>query len=203
MSYLSFIFSIPIYAAYILFLAAMNGLAKYYNDLAIFRNSLYGFVTSVFGGIVFIIIIYAFLIPTFDQLITTPITPGTPPSLSVLLPFLRVIAVVWLSVFVMALVQGIFYRPAFYALAEKSGESNFRTAGLLMLIGGVLTIILVGGLIFFIGWIFAAMGFFSMRAKDVSSAETMGKSGLQLSSNTSPVRAKNRQATLRGIDYSA
>jgi uncharacterized membrane protein len=165
MIYLSAVFSIPSYAAYILFLAAMDDLAKYYNDSAIFRNSLYGFITSIVGGIIFTVITYAFLIPTLDQLIATPITPGTLPSLSVLLPFLRVMAVVWVSVFVIALVEGIFFRPAFYALAEKSGESNFRTAGLLMLIGGVLTIIIVGGLIFYIGWIFAAMGFFSLKAK--------------------------------------
>jgi uncharacterized membrane protein len=165
MIYVSIIFSLPSYAAYILFLVAMNGLAKYYNAFAIFRNSLYGVITSIVGGITLAIITYAFVIPTLDKLITTPITPGTIPPLSVFLPFLRVMAVVWVIMFVIALVEGIFFRSAFYALAEKSGESNFRTAGLLMLIGGVLTIIIVCGLIFIIGWIFAAMGFFSLKAK--------------------------------------
>jgi hypothetical protein len=35
---------------------------------------------------------------------------------------------------------------------------------LLMLIGGILTIILIGGIITFIAWIIAAQGFFSMKA---------------------------------------
>jgi hypothetical protein len=33
-----------------------------------------------------------------------------------------------------------------------------------MLVGGVLTIVLVGALIFFIGWIFATLGFFALKA---------------------------------------
>lgn len=164
--YFSIIFSIFSFAAYILFLAAMNGLAKYYEDPAIFRNSLYAFITTIVGAIVFIIVMFAFLLPTFDQLITTPITPGAPASsLSVFYSLLRVIAFVWLGAFVIALVQGIFYRRAFYALAEKSGEGKFRQAGFWMLIGGALTIVLIGTLIFYVGWIFAAMGFFSMKAK--------------------------------------
>ena len=64
--------------------------------------------------------------------------------------------------FILAAINGFFYRRAFYALAEKSGEGNFRTAGLLMLLGGALTIVAVGGLLFFIGWIIAAIGFFNL-----------------------------------------
>jgi uncharacterized membrane protein len=87
------------------------------------------------------------------------------PSLSTFLFFLTVVIIVWLGQFVIALFQGIFFRRAFYALAEKSGESRFSTAGLLMLIGGALTIIFVGGLIFIIGWIYATLGFSSMKPK--------------------------------------
>lgn len=164
--YLSTLFSFVGYAGYILFLVAMNGLAKYYEDPAIFRNSLYAFIATIAGAIVFIIVMFAFLLPIFDQLITTPITPGAPaPSLSVFYSLLYVIAFVWLSAFVMALVQGIFYRRAFYALAEKSGEGKFRQAGFWMLIGGALTIVFIGTLIFYVGWIFAAIGFFSLKAR--------------------------------------
>ncbi|NLD65119.1 MAG: hypothetical protein GX648_00925 [Crenarchaeota archaeon] len=38
-------------------------------------------------------------------------------------------------------------------------------AGLLMLLGGALTIVVVGGLLFFIGWIIAAISFFSLKPK--------------------------------------
>jgi hypothetical protein len=68
--------------------------------------------------------------------------------------------------FVIILIQSIFYRRTFNLLAEKSGEGNFKTAGLLMLIGGALTIILVGSFVFFIGWFFALAGFFSMKPSE-------------------------------------
>lgn len=168
--YLSFLFSLLGYAGYVLLLAAMNGLSKYYNDPKIFRNSLYGFITTIIGAIVFIFLLEAFLFPAFDQLntfnqVNTVKGISVDPSRSVFLSFLTVLVIVWLGQFVIALFQGIFFRRAFYALAEKSGENRFRTAGLLMLIGGALTIIFVGGLIFIIGWIFAALGFSSMKTQ--------------------------------------
>ena len=54
---------------------------------------------------------------------------------------------------------------AFYALAEKSGEHNFKQAGLFMFIGGILMMIFVGAFFYFIGLIFAILGFFSMKQK--------------------------------------
>lgn len=74
---------------------------------------------------------------------------------------------IWLAVSVIAILNGFFFRRAFYALAEKSGEQNFKQAGLFMLIDGidVLTVVFVGGLIFFVGLIFAVLGFFSMIPK--------------------------------------
>ena len=166
--YVSVLFSLLGYAGYVLLLAAMNGLSKHYNDPKIFRNSLYGFITTIIGAIVFIFLLEAFLFPAFDQLntfnqVNTVKAIAATPSLSTFLSFLTVVVFIWLGQFVIALFQGIFFRRAFYALAEKSGESRFRTAGLLMLIGGALTIVFVGGLIFFIGWIYAALGFSSMK----------------------------------------
>ena len=168
--YLSVLFSLLGYAGYILLLAAMNGLSKYHNDPKIFRNSLYGFITTIIGAIVFIFLLEAFLFPAFDQLntlnqVNTVKVVSASPSLSTFLSFLTVVVIVWLGQFVIALFQGIFFRRAFYALAEKSGESRFKTAGLLMLIGGALSIVFVGELVFFIGWIYAALGFSSMKAK--------------------------------------
>jgi len=168
--YLSLFFSLLGYAGYVLFLSAMNGLSKHYNDPKIFRNSLYGFITTIIGAIVFIFLLEVFLFPAFDQLntinqVNTVKDIAANPSLSTFLSFLTVVVFIWLGQFVIALFQGIFFRRAFYALAEKSGESRFRTAGLLMLIGGALTIVFVGGLVFFIGWIYAALGFSSMKTK--------------------------------------
>jgi uncharacterized membrane protein len=150
------------YSGQVLFLVAMNRFADYYRDRAIFRNALYGFITAVVGSVVFTILIFG-VFSSLRALLPTTSTPGTPPSASFLIAFIGFFAVIWLGAFIVALVQSLFYRQAFYALEAKSGESNFRQAGLFMLIGGVLTIIFVGALIFFVGWIFAVLGFFHMQ----------------------------------------
>ena len=163
--YLSVILSALSYVGYILFLVAMHGLSKVYNDAKIFKNSLYGFTASIVGAITFTLAVYAVLVPILDQLTTYATSPGTVPPLSIIVSFLQVMVFVWIGGSILAAINGFFYRRAFYALAEKSGEGNFRTAGLFMVLGGALTIVIVGGLIFFIGWIVAAMGFFSMKPK--------------------------------------
>jgi len=163
--YVSIIFVIPSYASYILFLAAMNGLAKYYNEPKIFKSSLYPFIISSSAGIISLIVAYTFITPILDQLSAYITSPGNVPPTSIFLSFFQVVAFIWLAVSFIAILNGIFYRRAFYALAEKSGEQNFKQAGLFMFIGGVLMIIIVGGLIFFIGLIFAILGFFSVKPK--------------------------------------
>ena len=163
--YVSSLFVIPSFASYILFLVAMNGLAKYYNEPKIFKNSLYPFIISATAGITSLIVAYTFIIPIIDQLAAYIASPGNVPPTSIFISFFLVFGFLWLAVSAIGILNGFFYRRAFYALAEKSGEQNFKQAGLFMLIGGILMIIIVGGLIFFIGLIFAILGFFSMKPK--------------------------------------
>jgi hypothetical protein len=54
-------------------------------------------------------------------------------------------------------------RKTFETLAQKSGEQSFNTAGTLLWWGAILSIILVGFILIFLAWIFAAVGFFSMK----------------------------------------
>jgi uncharacterized membrane protein len=161
--YVSIIFVVPSYASYILFLTSMNGLAKYYNEPKIFKNSLYPFIISSSAGITSVIVAYTFITPILDQLSAYVTNPGNVPPTSLLFSFLLVFGFIWLAVSVIAILNGFFYRRAFYVLAEKSGEQNFKQAGMFMFIGGILMIFLVGGLIFFVGLIFAILGFFSIR----------------------------------------
>ena len=163
--YLSLVLSAVSYAGYILFLVAMKGMSKVYKDARIFKNSLYGFSASIIGAVVFLVVAFGFLVPILDQLTAYTATPSTAPPLSIIVSFLQVMVVVLIGGSVFAAINGFFYRRAFYVLAEKSGEGNFRTAGLLMVLGGALTIVVVGGLLFFIGWIIAAIGFSSLKPK--------------------------------------
>jgi uncharacterized membrane protein len=56
-------------------------------------------------------------------------------------------------------------RRTFDTLAQKSGEASFTTAGTLLRWGAILTIILVGFILIFIAWIFATIGFFTMKSR--------------------------------------
>jgi len=143
----------------------MNGLAKYYNEPKIFKNSLYPLIISSSAGITSLIVAYTYITPILDQLSAYINSPGNVPPTSLLLSFLLVFGFIWIFVSVIAILNGFFYRRAFYALAEESGEQNFKHAGLFMFIGGILMIFVVGGLIFFIGLIFAILGFFSIKPK--------------------------------------
>jgi len=163
--FVSVVFSALNLAGYVLFLMAMNGLSKVYDDARIFKNSLYGFTASLIGAIVFSVIVYAYFIPILDTLTYYPTNSATAPPVSIFITFLQVILFIGIGGSILAAINGFFYRQAFNALAEKSGEDNFKTAALFMLLGGALTIILIGGLLFIIGWIIAAVGFFSLKNK--------------------------------------
>ena len=170
--FLSLIFVIPNYGIYILFLVAMKGFAKYYNDPEIFKNCLYAFIVSLIGGIISFIFTFSFFIPIINQ-----ISPSMPnlmitPSQEIIWSIIQAFISIWAIVSIIGILNGLFYRRTFYALAEKSGEHNFKQAGLFMFIGGILMLIAVGGLLFFIGLIFAILGFSSMKPKLVLNSQT-------------------------------
>jgi uncharacterized membrane protein len=82
---------------------------------------------------------------------------------SALLGLIGSIIVAFVIAFVFVIVSAIFYRKSFDLLATKSGVNMFGTAGLLLLIGAVLTIILVGFIVMWIAFILLAVGFFSIK----------------------------------------
>ena len=128
--FLSLIFVIPNYGVYILFLVAMKGFAKYYDDFKIFKNCLYAFIVSLIGGIISFIFTFSFVIPIINQ-----ISPSMPnlmitPSREIIWSIIQAFISIWAIVSVIGILNGFFYRRAFYALAEKSGEDNFKQAGL-------------------------------------------------------------------------
>lgn len=129
----------------ILVLVAMKRFAEHYNEPRIFDNALYGFVFGIIG---IVAAIFVFFMGIFT---------------GAFFAFPVIIIVALVVMFAFFLLQAIYYRNAFNILSEKSGEKMFETAGLLLLIGAVLTIILVGLVLLLVAWILAAVGFFSIR----------------------------------------
>jgi len=69
------------------------------------------------------------------------------------------------AAFIIEIIGAVFYMRAFNKLGEKSGVRSFNKAGMFYVIGTVLMIVAIGGLLFWIAWIYVASGFNSLKPK--------------------------------------
>lgn len=149
------------FAGIILFLVSMNHLSRYYNAPEIFKNVLYGFILTIIAGVSFIIIQFAFLSNIMANLTYGGATGlNTALFAQLIFAFLAIFAVSY----VISIITAVLYWRALTTLAEKSGIEGFKTAGLLYLLGAVLTIVLIGALLIWIAWILLAIAFNSLKA---------------------------------------
>jgi len=149
-------FSCVTVAGLILFILAMKKLSNHYQKSGIYKNAL---LASTFGIVVQIISV-SFAIINLAQLpsgIFQSFTASTGLFSSVLIG----IGVLFLNL-IFGILSGIFYMFAFNNLASASGQTRFRTVGLLFLIGAILTIVLIGGIIVWLSWIFAFASFLAL-----------------------------------------
>lgn len=138
----------------ILVLIAMRRLADYYEERGIFDNALWGFIFGMIGIVGAIILFFLFIFSGAIWSVATGF--AVPFAIGGIIGAI----IVW---FVFSLLQAIYYRRAFAILSEKTGEKMFETAGLLLLIGAILTIVLIGALVSLVAWILVAVGFFSIK----------------------------------------
>jgi uncharacterized membrane protein len=138
----------------ILVLIGMKGLSEYYKDESIYRNALKGVIFGIIGIIaVSVGSILAFLGGMFSTFAF-----GAAGIIGGLLALILILVVA----FIFYLLMAMNFRLAFDSLAERSGEQLFHTAGTLLFLGAILTIIAVGLILIFIAWIIATIAFFSM-----------------------------------------
>jgi len=166
----------------ILVLIAMNGLANIYNESGIFNNALYGVIAAIVGVVAFVAAIVATVLTvitisgfnwadpsTWSQQITDINTFmeifGS--ALGTALAGLIISVVV---LFAFSIIAFILVRKSLNLLASKSGVGMFGTAGLLMLIGAVLTIIIFGVILIWIGFILLIVAFFSLKTQPTTPA---------------------------------
>jgi uncharacterized membrane protein len=154
----------------IMVLIAMRGLAEYYGDPSIFKDALYALIFGIIGIIVLgSLIVSIFFVTNISSVTTTfptaSILPSVGQSTGATLSIVGILIAAVIALFIFYLLEAIFMRRAFDKLADKSGEGIFRTAGLLLLIGAVLTIILIGLVLIFVAWILAIVGYFGLKPK--------------------------------------
>jgi len=151
----------------ILVLIGMKGLAEHYKDDSIYRKALKGVIVGIIGFVALTIAILG-SVGLFSIFNTRSVYTGLYGTTSsygtsyvgtfILLLLLLVI------LFVCILLMALYFRKALSALAERSGEHLFNTAGTLLLVGAALTIILVGLILVWIAFIILIVAFFSLKS---------------------------------------
>jgi uncharacterized membrane protein len=135
---------------------ALKGFSQYYQDASIYDNALRGFIYYIIAAILVVVSVALF----YASIISI---------ISIVLIGLGLIGIIG---FIVTLVLAfVFYvmaakrlRITLNSLAQKTGEHSFETAGTLLYWGAILTIVFfIGGILIFIAWIFATIGFFSMK----------------------------------------
>ena len=161
----------------ILLLIGLKGLANFYKEEGIFNNALYAIITAIVGVVIAAATIF---VTAVSALLTIGIdinnindwnTFGTDianyfsdfANFSELWTLAGAIAFALIVGFVFAIISMYFFRKSLNQLSSKSGIGLFGTAGLLMLIGAVLTIVAIGLLLIWIGFIIATVAFFKMK----------------------------------------
>lgn len=145
------------FIGFILFVIAMYLLSRYYSEPAIFNNILYSIIIGIVGGVI-IVVTYFTLIVSMIANIAQPLVPN-----AFLSQFLIAMVIVIALAVAISIVNAVLYMRAFNKLAEKSGVDNFKTTGLLYLIGTILSFVGIGVIIVWIGWIFATLGFSKLK----------------------------------------
>lgn len=172
----------------ILVLVALNGMAENYKEPGIFRNGVYFIVAAIVGIAVFIGALIASLIYFLSNLPDWMQTyvqnrdwqglanalPNHTSDLGSLWTVIASAIIAFVVLFVMLIVAMIFLRRSLGLLSSKSKVGLFGTAGLLMLIGAALTIIIIGFVLIWVGWILLTIAFFSIR--EIQPAKTYEQS---------------------------
>jgi uncharacterized membrane protein len=140
----------------ILLLMALKGFSQSYQDASIYDNALKGFIYYIIA-VVLVVVSIALFWASFVSIV------------SIIFIGLGLIGIIG---FVVTLILAfVFYimaakrlRTTLNSLAQKTGEHSFETAGTLLYWGAILMIVFfIGGILIFIAWIFATIGFFSMK----------------------------------------
>jgi uncharacterized membrane protein len=164
---------------FILVLAGLHGLASDYKEDGIFDNALYGFIAGIVGAVATVVAaIYVVfytsiftdflhkIFPTWDGkwYSLAGLTPTTSKiTVDAVMPilgaFFGLLAILWIFL----IISAYFDRRSLKMLSKKANVGLFSTAGLLLLIGAALAIILIGLILMWIAVLLIAIAFFQMK----------------------------------------
>ena len=164
----------------ILILVALHGFADYYKERRIFNNAIYGVIAAIVGIVIAAVIGIAIVLPSITSFLKklypswngslstitslqgmTPITSKI--SLSDVEPFIVAAIVVLVILWIFAIITAFFVRRSLEQTSSKTSVKLFSTAGLLLLIGAVLAVVIIGLLLTWIAALLLAIAFFQTR----------------------------------------
>jgi uncharacterized membrane protein len=145
----------------ILLLVAFNGLANHYQDRSVFHNVLYGGVIFVAG----LVIAVAIIAVAATSLILSSggiVDPSVLQTMDLGALFISVVLAL-IIILACSVIGTIFIRKSLKTVSQKSGTTMFATAGTVLFIGAILTIVVIGLLIIWIAMILLLVAFIQLR----------------------------------------
>ena len=170
----------------VLLVIGMKELSKYYQDENVYKNTLTGvkyYVVAVVAAGAAIVALLVGIASTANFNFTNFVPANFVPTIGFGIGVAALLAGLVVA-FIFYIFAAQHLKRALDTLSRESGETSFATAGTLLWVGAILTIILVGLVLIFIAWIFATMGFFSMKSRQYQQFTQQQGSGL--TSPTSP-----------------
>jgi uncharacterized membrane protein len=162
-------------AGLILMLIAFNDLANVYGDRRIFNNVLYGVIATIVGAAIagVVVVVAAFGIFSVLNIHVSWTNLSAIQNYnwrgfsnwSAIAPYVAAIGGALIILVVCLIVAAIFLRRSLVTLSERSGTHMFATAGLLLLVGAALTIIIVGVALLWVAMILLAVSFFELKTQ--------------------------------------
>ncbi|MGM0375737.1 MAG: DUF996 domain-containing protein [Bacteroidota bacterium] len=148
-------------AAIILLLFSHHYFSKFYQKPAIFNKALIGSIVmiagNIIGGAIFVAAMFS-SVGSVDSMQDVNIQNMASRIFDSGLTILG--AVVMLAG---AIIGSYFLFQGLKVLAAESGMNHFRTAGLLYFIGAIASVIVIGFLVFLVGWVFHIVAYFSIQ----------------------------------------
>ena len=180
------LFSVLSLVGFLLFLIAMYGFSKDYQDHRIFSYLLYGIIITIVAFVIvfaiFVIIIlfnFANIFPTFSSSApsSSQISSQMAKTFSLVLPLFSLVGIIWIA----------FNVKAFNLLSDKSKVPLFRTGAKVLLAGALVNVVLaiifavvglyvslslnalfalltVGSIVQDVAWVLLAMAYFRIQA---------------------------------------
>ncbi len=139
----------------ILLFIGMKGLSENYKDESIYHHAVSGLIFLIIAVIAIAVAVPLFSLGAFSVFTFGPFGVGFGFFALLLLAII---------VFVFYLLAAINLRKSFNSLAQQSGEHMFETAGTILFVGAILTILFFIGLVLvFVAWIILTIAFFSIK----------------------------------------